>query len=156
MPQRHLARTFALQALAEWDFNKSMLKINLEIEEIIERNLRKAAPSNFEGKNFSKELVEGVVKNLTQINDYIKKYAPQWPLEQITLVDRNIIRLGIFELIFLKQTPPKVIINEAIEIAKTFGERTSGKFVNGVLGAIYEDIKISSKKINSPTGETSN
>lgn len=146
MPQRHLARTLSLQALAEWDFNKSMLGNDLEIEEIIERNLHKAAPPSFEGKDFAKELVKGVVENLTVINDYVKKYAPQWPLEQITLVDRNIIRLGIFELIFLKQTPPKVVINEAIEMAKTFSGRTSGKFVNGVLGAMYEDIKISSEK----------
>ncbi len=141
MPQRHLARTLALQALAEWDFNKSMLKTELDIEEIIERNLQKAAPPNFESGGFSKELVKEVVKNLTEIDDCIKKYAPQWPLKQITLVDRNIIRLGIFELIFLRQTPPKVVINEAIEMAKTFGGRTSGKFVNGVLGAIYEDLK---------------
>ncbi len=141
MPQRHLARTLALQTLAEWDFNKSMLKIKLDVEEIIERNLKQAAPPNFEGKNFSKELVNGVIKNLSEIDGYIKRYAPQWPLEQITLVDRNIIRLGVLELIFLKQAPPKVAINEAIEVAKTFGGRTSGKFVNGVLGAIYEDIK---------------
>lgn len=141
MPQRHLARTLALQTLAEWDFNKSMLKIELDVEKIIERNLKQAAPPNFEGKSFSKELVNGVIKNLSEIDGYIKRYAPQWPLEQITLVDRNIIRLGVLELIFLKQAPPKVAINEAIEVAKTFGGRTSGKFVNGVLGAIYEDIK---------------
>lgn len=146
MPQRHLARTLALQTLAEWDFNKSMLKIELDVEEIIERNLKQTAPSNFEGKDFSKELVKGVIKNLSEIDGYIKKYAPQWPLEQITLVDRNIIRLGVLELIFLKQAPPKVAINEAIEVAKTFGGRTSGKFVNGVLGAIYEDIKKETEK----------
>ncbi len=142
MPQRHLARTLALQALAEWDFNKSMLGNDLEVMEIIERNMRKAAPPNFEGNDFAKELVKGVMKNLPAIDDYVKKYAPQWPLKQITLVDRNIIRLGIFELLLLKQTPPKVVINEAIEMAKTFSGRTSGKFVNGVLGAIYEDIKM--------------
>lgn len=141
MSQRHLARTIALQVLAEWDFNKSVLQIKVDIKKITQRNLKEIAPYSFEGKKFSEKLIKGVFDNLSQIDTYIKKYAPQWPIKQITLVDRNILRIGIFELIFLKETPPKVAINEAIEVAKTFGGHTSGKFVNGVLGAIYEDIK---------------
>ena len=149
MAQRHLARTFALQVLAEWDFNKSVLKTKVDIEKITQRNLKQSALQDPEGEAFCKKLIKGVFDSLSQVDSYIKKYAPQWPIEQITLVDRNILRLGIFELVFLSETPPKVAINEAIEIAKTFGGRTSGKFINGVLGAIYEDIKKSSDKIES-------
>ncbi len=147
MSQRHLSRTIALQSLTEWDFNKSIpAKKSSNLKEVIIRYLSKLTPNDFEGREFTQELANGVEKNLSEINDYIKKYAPQWPLEQITLIDRNIIRLGILELVFLKKTPPKVAINEAIEIAKSFGGQTSGRFVNGVLGAIYEDLKKETEK----------
>lgn len=145
MSQRHLARTIALQSLAEWDFNRSLLNNELDLKKIVKRYLEKNTPSDFEGKEFSILLTEGVGEKNIEIDACIQKYAPQWPLKQITLVDRNILRLGIFELIFSSKTPPKVAINEAIEIAKSFGGETSSKFVNGVLGAIYEDIK--NKKI---------
>ncbi len=141
MSQRHLARTIAVQTLAEWDFNRSILKKESEIKKILERHLKESTLPEFEGKEFTEKLVKGVSDGFLKINAYIKKYAPQWPIEQITLIDRNILRLGIFELIFFTETPPKVAINEAIEIAKAFGGGTSGKFINGVLGAIYEDIK---------------
>jgi len=142
MSQRHLSRTIALQSLTEWDFNKNIsLKSTPNLKEVVARYLLKLTSNDFEGREFTQELANGVEKNLSEINNYIKKYAPQWPLEQITLIDRNIIRLGILELVFLKKTPPKVAINEAIEIAKSFGGQTSGRFVNGVLGAIYEDLK---------------
>lgn len=141
MSQRHLARTIVIQTLAEWDFNQSVLKKKSEIKKILERHLKESTLPEFEGKEFTEKLVKGIFNRFLKINAYIKKYAPQWPIEQITLIDRNILRLGIFELIFFTETPPKVAINEAIEIAKTFGGGTSGKFINGVLGAIYEDIK---------------
>ncbi len=141
MAQRHLSRTIALQTLTEWDFNKSILKSDLDTEKIAQRYLTEYAPQNFEGETFTKTLIKNISENLEKIDAYIKKYAPQWPISQITLIDRNILRIGIFELIFFKETPPKVAINEAIEIAKTFGGETSSKFVNGVLGAIYEDVK---------------
>lgn len=141
MSQRHLARTIVIQILAEWDFNQSILKKKSEIKTILERHLKESTLSEFEGKKFTEKLIKGISNRFPKINAYIKKYAPQWPLEQITLIDRNILRLGIFELIFFTETPPKVAINEAIEIAKAFGGITSGKFINGVLGAIYEDIK---------------
>jgi len=141
MAQRHLARTIALQTLAEWDFNKSILKSDVDIKKIAQRNLQEFAPQDFKGKKFSEKLIKNTSDNLKEIDGYIKKYAPQWPVDQITIIDRNILRIGIFELIFFDETPPKVAINEAIEIAKVFGGRTSSKFINGVLGAIYEDIK---------------
>ena len=148
MAKKHLARTIALQSITEWDFHKSVLKSNLDIKIISNRNLQEFAPKKFEGAEFSKILVKGVMDNFKKIDTYIKKYAPQWPVEQITLIDRNILRIGIFELVFFKETPPKVAINESIEIAKTFGGITSSKFINGVLGAIYEDFKDKDEKNN--------
>ncbi|MFA6146401.1 MAG: transcription antitermination factor NusB [Patescibacteria group bacterium] len=141
MAQRHLARTIALQTLTEWDFNKSVVKTKVNIEDITKRNLKEFAPENFEGKEFTESLIAKITDNLETIDSYIQKYAPQWPIDQITLVDRNILRLGILELAILKEIPPKVAINEAIEIAKSFGGATSSKFINGVLGAIFEDIE---------------
>ncbi|MEA3463632.1 MAG: transcription antitermination factor NusB, partial [Patescibacteria group bacterium] len=94
----------------------------------------------FDDHGFVKNLINGVMKNLGVIDKYITKYATEWPLEQITIVDRNILRIGVYELVFNKEIPAKVAINEAIEIAKIYGGESSGKFVNGVLGAIYKDI----------------
>ena len=91
-----------------------------------------------------KDLVKGVVANLPAIDNYIVKYATEWPLDQITPVDRNILRIGIYELAFDSNIPAKVAINEAIEVAKTFGGDASGRFVNGVLGAVYKEIPIKS------------
>ncbi len=141
MPQRRLARTMALQVLSEWDFNKSILSKNVDIQKIIKRSLEEFSHSNFQEKIFFEQLVKNILKNIKEIDSLIVKYAPQWPIEKITLVDRNILRIGVFELLISAQNPPKVIINEAIEIAKLFGSETSSKFINGVLGAIYEKMK---------------
>lgn len=134
MANRHLARTIAMQSLYEWDFSGK--KINSD--DAIEHNFAQFAPT-FDDKGFVKELVDGVIKNLESLNEIIVRYAPEWPLDQITIIDRNILRLGVYELKFSEAVPSKVAINEAIELAKTFGGDSSGKFVNGVLGAIYRD-----------------
>ena len=136
MANRHLARTIAMQTLFEWDFNG---QDNSQISQIMEYNLKEFAMIEQE-ENFTKRLVDGVVKHLKEIDRYITKYAPDWPLDQITNVDRNILRTGIYELVFDPDIPAKVAINEAIEIAKTFGGESSGKFVNGVLGSIFADM----------------
>jgi len=86
-------------------------------------------------------LIDGILENVAVINQMIEKYAPEWPLEQITTVDRNALRIGIYELKFNNDIPPKVAINEAIELAKNFGGESSGKFINGVLGSIYKDME---------------
>ncbi len=136
MSNRHLARTLAMQTLYEWDF---LGKDNKILDDAVAHNLREFAPE-FEDNSFVKELVRGVTGNLEEIDALIVKYAPEWPIEQITIVDRNILRLGLFELKFSPSVPSKVAINEAIELAKTFGGESSGRFVNGVLGAIFKDI----------------
>jgi len=89
------------------------------------------------------QLVTGVVKNLENIDKIIGKAAPEWPINQITVVDRNVLRIGLFELLYgnKEEVPPKVAINEAIEVAKNFGGESSGKFINGVLGTVYKEIE---------------
>lgn len=135
MANRHLARSIAMQILYQWDFAGQDIK---QIPQILKYTIKEFAPS-LKDNSFIEVLVGGVVENSEKINEYIKKYAPEWPIEQITIIDRNVLRLGIYELKFSDEVPPKVAINEAIELAKTFGGISSGKFINGVLGAIYEN-----------------
>lgn len=137
MSNRHLARTIAMQVLFLWDFNGKPAE---GIDEIVKKIFSHFAP-NFNDHGFAESVVKGVMNNLAEIDRYIIRYATEWPLEQITTVDRNILRIGVYELIFDDEIPAKVAINEAIEIAKAFGGESSGKFVNGVLGAIYKDVE---------------
>ena len=140
-----------MQSLYEWDFESSLIK---DIDEKKEK-FSKAALDNIvrnnikeyklEEKNsrFISDTIDGVFGNLEEIDSKIKKLAPEWPIEQVTIVDRNILRIGIYEIMFdkKKDVPPKVAINEAIELAKTFGGNSSGKFINGVLGSLYREVK---------------
>ena len=146
MSNRHLARTIAMQTLFSWDFNGKQEK---DLNDLIEQNFKQFAPK-FNDHGFVKSIINGVIKNEAEIDSYITKYATEWPLDQITIVDRNILRIGVYELVFDQEIPSKVAINEAIEIAKTFGGESSGKFVNGVLGAIYKDVAGTLKKIEKP------
>ncbi|MBD3247885.1 transcription antitermination factor NusB [Candidatus Falkowbacteria bacterium] len=134
MSNRHLARTIAMQTLFAWDFNGCQ---NDNIDEMIKSNFDNFAP-DFDDNGFVEAKVKGVIENQKKIDSLITKYATEWPLEQITIVDRNILRIGAHELLMEDDIPPKVAINEAIEIAKTFGGESSGRFVNGVLGAMYK------------------
>jgi len=145
MANRHLARTLAMQTLFCWDFNGQ----KEDLDELIEEGFRQFAPE-FDDHGFVRDLVKGVVANLPVIDNYIVKYATEWPLDQITPVDRNILRIGIYELALDPNIPAKVAINEAIEVAKTFGGDASGRFVNGVLGAVYKEIHIKSIDKASP------
>lgn len=135
MSSRHLSRSIAMQSLYEWDFSNQ--KLNLE--KITEKNLKEFGPG-LEDEVFVWELVTGTVEHLEEVDEIIKKAAPQWPIGQISIVDRNILRLGIYELLYedKKAVPPKVAINEAIELAKSFGGENSGRFVNGVLGTVFK------------------
>ncbi len=138
MASRHLSRSIAMQSLYEWDFRG---RDNNLLPEIIERNTKEFGPG-IENTNFVGNLVKGVLEHISELDQIIEKAAPQWPLDQIAIVDRNVLRLGIYELLFgnREEVPPKVAINESIELAKTFGGDASGKFVNGVLGTIYREI----------------
>ena len=137
MASRHLSRSIAMQSLYEWDFSGK----KTELEKIVERNIKEFGPG-LENPSFVWQLVTGVLKHLLTLDKIIEKAAPEWPINQITIVDRNVLRLGLFELLYEKkeEVPPKVAINEAIELAKSFGGESSGKFINGVLGTIYKEI----------------
>jgi transcription antitermination protein NusB len=126
---RHKAREVALQILYEIDL------AGHSPEEVL-RNILDQTEVSEEVDNFVKELVNGVVSNRDQIDQNIRDFAPAWPLEQISAVDRNILRLAIFEILLDNKIPVKVAINEAVELAKTFGSDNSSRFINGVLGSI--------------------
>jgi len=147
-----------MQTLFLWDFNG---KKDQDLDIITKDVFSNFAP-NFDDRGFVLSVVGGVIKNLQEIDKYIIKYATEWPLDQITIVDRNILRIGVYELVYDPTIPSRVAINEAIEIAKTFGGASSGKFVNGVLGAIYaknqdiEERKEKSSKDIPPKEEKKN
>ena len=138
MANRHLSRSIVLQSLFEWDFNGCD---DSQIKEILERNIEEFAPG-IEDVSFVKSLAEGVIKSRGQIDKVIEKAAPEWPLNQIGIVDRNVLRLGLYELLFgnKKEVPSKVAINESIELAKAFAGDSSGKFINGVMGTVYKEM----------------
>lgn len=134
MSNRHLARAIVLQSLYEWDFYGNVG----DLLTIVNRNLEDFAPQ-LDEKEFGRSIAEGVLEHQQEIDDAIRKFAPDWPLEKITTVDRNVLRIGSYELLYNFEVPSKVAINEAIELAKTYGGESSGKFVNGVLGAVYRN-----------------
>ncbi|MDO8571464.1 MAG: transcription antitermination factor NusB [bacterium] len=136
MSNRYLSRTLVVQTLYEWDFRSKDASL---IPEILAYNFNEFAP-DFNDGGFSERLIQGVIDHQEEIDTSIVKYAPEWPLEQITIVDRNILRLGIYEMMYDEDIPAKVAINEAIELAKAYGGASSSKFVNGVLGSIYKNI----------------
>lgn len=138
MANRHLSRSIVLQTLFEWDFNS--YKTNESIDALL-RNIAEFA-DNSADLEFMKSLVSGVIAKVDDLNTIINKAAPEWPIDKISTVDRNVLRMGLYELLFSDrgEVPPKVAINEAIELAKSFGGENSGKFVNGVLGAVYKEI----------------
>lgn len=140
MALRHLLRGIVIQSLYEWDFFNKKRDLN----KIVERNIKEfgfGTEDNTQNEKFIWELIIGVVGKLTEIDQVIEKAAPEWPIAQINIIDRNILRVGLYELLYAKkeEVPQKVAINEAIELAKTFGGERSGKFVNGVLGTVFRE-----------------
>lgn len=138
MANRHLSRSVVLQSLFEWDFRG---QTSPDISPIIARNAKEFAPG-MSDNSFMEELMKGILSKKEDLNEIIIKAAPDWPIDKISPVDRNVLRLGLYELLFSdrEEVPAKVAINEAIELAKTFGGDTSGRFVNGVLGAVYKEL----------------
>ncbi|MCA9361137.1 transcription antitermination factor NusB [Candidatus Kaiserbacteria bacterium] len=138
MANRHVSRSIVLQTLFEWDLNAIDRKA---IGEVLERNVEEFAPNKTDN-SFIEKLLDGVLSKQSELDQVIEKAAPEWPIDRISPVDRNILRLGLYELLFAdrKEVPAKVAINEAIELAKQFGGDNSSRFVNGVLGAVYKEI----------------
>ncbi|NMB92335.1 MAG: transcription antitermination factor NusB [Parcubacteria group bacterium] len=146
MGSRHLSRSLVLQSLFEWDFNNYQ---GPSAQDIFKRNLENLG-QGLEDIEYPTKLLTGILEHWEELNKLIESGAPEWPLEQINIIDRNVLRIGIFELIFenKKEVPPKVAINEAVELAKNFGGDSSRRFVNGVLGTIYRQMEetLSSKE----------
>jgi N utilization substance protein B len=138
MANRHLSRSIVLQTLFEWDLNNMDKKGTLDV---LNRNVEEFAPNKTDNP-FIEKLLDGVIGKKPELDQVIEKAAPEWPIDRISPVDRNILRLGLYELLFAdrKEVPAKVAINEAIELAKQFGGENSSRFVNGVLGAVYKEI----------------
>ena len=133
MQVRRRARMLALQTLYEVDL------ANHTAGQVLQRHFENSTlPS--EGQRFASQLVSGVVKNEMQLDELIVRYAPEWPLDQMAAIDRNILRIAIFEFVLDGETPVKVAINEAVELAKLFGSESSARFVNGVLGSLASGI----------------
>jgi len=137
MSARQVGRSIVLQSLYEWDFHNR----KAELSEFLERDLKEFAPELDEA-DFVRALANGIVLKIGELDEVIKKAAPEWPIEQVAMIDRNILRIGLYELLFAnrEEVPPRVAINEAIELAKAYGGLNSGRFVNGVLGTIYREI----------------
>lgn len=135
---RHLSRMIAMQTLYEWDFRGDM-----DVEPIKQRNIEEYKDDA--DANFVNYLVDGVSEKLDELDQKICKSAPEWPLEQISLIDKTILRIAIFELLYSKNIPPKVAINEAVELSKQFGGENSSKFINGVLGTVFDDSDLDQK-----------
>ena len=138
MKTRHEARVVALQTLFEMDC------VGHRGPAVLEQRLEEAALPE-QGMQFAHDLVQGVTDNLPRLDELIERYAPEWPVEQIAIIDRNVLRIAIYEIAFCDSTPLKVAINEAVELAKQFGSESSSRFVNGVLGSLAAQEKLPDK-----------
>ena len=137
---RHLGRIVALQTLYEYEFRTQSEDPSVDIDEILGRNLERYEEA-IDDKSFVEDLVKGVIAEQADLDAKIQPIAPDWPIEQIARIDRTVLRIGLYELLHLaKIVPPKVAINEAVELAKAFGSDNSSKFVNGVLGTAYRTL----------------
>jgi len=137
---RHLGRIVALQTLYEFEFRTECNDTTVDVAEVLSRNLARYETA-IDDTDFVDSLVRGVLKEQTGIDEKIQPIAPDWPIEQIARIDRNILRIGVYELLNSAEVvPPKVAINEAVELAKAFGSDNSSKFVNGVLGTAYRTL----------------
>jgi len=135
---RHLGRIVALQTLYEQDFRREVEDPGLDLEDVLARNISRYEET-IEDKAFIENLVRGVSGKETELDAIIRPVAPEWPIEQIARMDRVILRIGVYELLFEDSVPPKVVINEAVELAKAFGGDNSSKFINGVLGTVLRN-----------------
>ena len=137
---RHLGRIVALQTLYEVEFRTAAADVELDIGAILSRNLERYK-DEIDDTEFVSELVQGVLDNVAKLDELLQPIAPEWPLAQISRVDHGVLRIGLYELLYhAEKVPPKVVINEAVELAKAFGSDNSSKFVNGVLGTAYRTL----------------
>ena len=151
MATRQLARSVVLQSLYEWDFYNQ----KKDLVPFLERNLAEFA-EGIDEPEFAWAIVKGIITHLKDLDLIITRAAPDWPLAQISIIDRNALRIGLYELLYAnpEEVPPKVAINEAIELAKNYGGPNSGKFINGVLGTVYKEISKSKEGTDGKASTT--
>jgi N utilization substance protein B len=142
---RHLGRIVALQTLYELDFRVEVGEKNLDFYQVIQRNIDRYSEV-VEDKEFIESLIKGVNDTVVELDAIIQPIAPDWPLSQIARIDRTILRMGTYELYYNEKVPPKVAINESVELAKAFGADNSSKFINGVLGTVFKKIEAAAEK----------
>ena len=135
---RHLGRIVALQTLYEQDFRRDVNDVNFILDEVLERNIARYQEV-LEDKDFISRIVHGTTARQDELDAVIVPVAPEWPIDQIARMDRALLRMGIYELLHGNDAPPKVVINEAVELAKAFGGDNSSKFINGVLGTVLKN-----------------
>ena len=145
---RHLGRIVALQTLYEQDFRTEVGDQNFALDEVLARNIGRYEQT-IDDKDFIEKLVHGVDSKKQELDDVIRPVAPEWPIEQIARVDRAVLRIGVYELLYEPSVPPKVAINEAVELAKAFGGDNSSKFINGVLGTVLRNHEASPAKLST-------
>lgn len=137
---RHLGRIVALQTLYEYEFRNQSEDSGLDLNEVLTRNIERYKEA-IDDKEFVSNLVDGVLEHCKELDERLQPMAPGWPLDQIARIDRNVLRIGLYELLYRGDSvPPKVVINEAVELAKAFGSDNSSKFINGVLGTAYRTL----------------
>lgn len=137
---RHLGRIVTLQTLYEYEFRRQSDDTNLDLSDVLRRNIERYQES-IEDTEFVQQLVDGVLAHQEELDAKLQPMAPGWPLDQIARIDRNVLRIGLYELLYKADSvPPKVVINEAVELAKAFGSDNSSKFINGVLGTAYRTL----------------
>lgn len=149
---RHLGRIVALQTLYEQDFRSEAGDKTFDITEVLNRNVSRYRET-IDDVDFVNDLVGGVIKHQAELDEVLQPLAPEWPIEQIARMDRVVLRIGAYELLHAKDVPPKVVINEAVELAKAFGGDNSSKFINGVLGSLLrqkEGAQPKAKPVKTP------
>jgi N utilization substance protein B len=135
---RHLGRIIALQTLYEQDFRQSANDQSFDLDSVLSRNINRYH-SMIDDTDFIERLVHGVTKNEKKLDKVLQPVAPEWPVDQIARMDRAVLHIGLYELLYQADVPPKVVINEAVELAKAFGGDNSSKFINGVLGTVLRN-----------------
>jgi len=136
---RHLGRIIALQTLFEQDFRAAAGDTDFDLDAVLARNIARYQ-ATVDDKEFIERLVKGVDKHIAELDAELQPVAPEWPIDQIARMDRVVLRIGLYELKYEKDVPSKVVINEAVELAKAFGSENSSKFVNGVLGTLLRQL----------------
>ena len=146
---RHLGRIIALQTLYEQEFRLECKDEKFDLAEVLSRNIQRYHET-VDDRSFIKALVEGVNKYATDLDELLRPLAPEWPISQIARMDRIVLRIGSYELVYGTDIPPKVVINEAVELAKAFGGDNSSKFINGVLGTLLKQLESTASAKSKP------